>query len=98
MIDGTYTMGVDVPFGPKDCTVVLRTEGSVVYAEIDAQIFGKTQMEGQAEGDTFIAQGSRKVKLMGKIDYTLKGEVSGDNIRIDIRTNKGPLLLEGVRV
>ena len=97
MIDGTYKIKVDVPFGRKDGTVVLRTEGDAVYAEIDAPIVGKQSVEGRAEGDTFTAQGSGKIKLVGKIDYSLKGEVSGDDLRIDIDSSKGEFKLEGKR-
>ena len=97
MIDGTYRIQVDVPFGRKEGTVVLRTEGDAVLADIDAPVVGKQHIEGKASGDTFTAEGSGKIKLMGKIDYTLEGEVSGDDLRIDIHTNKGELKLEGVR-
>ena len=98
MIDGTYKIKVDVPFGRKEGTIVLRTEGDVAYADIDAPIIGKQQVEGRAEGNTFSAQGSMKVKLMGKVDYTLTGEVSGDDLRIDIKSSKGEATLWGARV
>lgn len=97
MLDGTYKIKIDVPFGRKDGTVELSTNGDTVSAEIDAPIVGKQHMEGHAEGDTFTAEGSKKVKLMGKIDYTLKGEVSGDNLHIDISSNKGNFTLDGTR-
>ena len=98
MIDGTYKIGIDVPFGRKEGTVVLSTKGDVVIADIDAPIVGKNHVEGHAEGDTFTAEGSGKIKLVGKIDYSLKGEVIGDSLRIDIHSSKGDFVLEGVRV
>ncbi len=98
MIDGTYKIKVDVPFGRKEGTVVLRTEGDVLYADIDAPLIGKQCVQGHAEGDTFTAQGSGKIKLIGQVDYTLKGEVSGDNLHIDVQSNKGELELNGTRV
>ena len=64
MIDGTYSFEVEVPFGRKTGSVTLRTEGDVAYADIDAPIIGKQHMEGQVEGDTFTAQGSKKIKLV----------------------------------
>ena len=97
MIDGTYRIRVDAPFGRKDGTVELRTEGDAVLADIDAPIVGKQHVEGKAAGDTFTAKGSGKVKLVGKIDYTLEGEVVGDDLRIDIHSSKGEFKLEGVR-
>ena len=98
MIDGTYKIQVDVPFGRKEGTVVLRTEGDAVFADIDAPIVGKRHVEGKAAGDAFTAEGSGKVKLVGKIDYTLEGEVAGDDLRIDIHSSKGEFKLAGVRV
>ena len=41
--------------------------------------------------------GSGKIKLVGKIDYTLEGEVAGDDLRIDIHSSKGEFKLQGVR-
>lgn len=98
MIDGTYKIEVDVPFGRKEGTLTLRSEGNVAYADIDAPIIGKRQLEGSCEGNTFTGQGSGKVKLVGNIEYTLQGEVSGDDIRIDIHSNKGDFKIDGVRV
>lgn len=98
MLDGTYKIKVDVPFGRKDGTISLRTEGDTVIADIDAPLVGKQHLEGRAEGNTFTAEGSKKIKLMGAIDYTLKGEVDGDALHIYIKTNKGDAQLEGIRV
>ena len=97
MIDGTYKIKVDVPLGRKEGTIVLRTEGGTVFADIDAPMIGKQHVEGLAEGDTSSAQGSGKIKLVGKIDYALKGEVKGDNIHLDIQSNKGEFKIDGVR-
>ena len=98
MIDGTYKFDVDVPFGRKQGTIVLRSEGDVAYADVDAPIVGKRHMEGRVEGNTFTAQGSSKIKLMGNIEFALTGEVSGDNLHIDIKSSKGEMTLEGTRV
>ena len=98
MIDGTYKIMIDVPFGKKEGTVTLRTEGSAAFADVEAPVIGKQHLEGHADGDTFTAEGSGKIKLVGKVDFTLAGEVSGDDLRIDISSNKGELKIEGVRV
>ena len=98
MIDGTYKIGVDTPLSRKEGTVTLRTEGDKLFASIDAPIIGKREMEGRAEGDTFTAEGSGKIKLIGKVDFTVKGEVTGDDLRIDIQSTKGDLHLTGVLI
>ena len=98
MIDGKYSFEVDVPFGRKEGTIVLRAEGNTAFADIDAPVIGKKHMEGQVDGDTFTAQGSGKVKLMGNIEFTAVGTVSGDNLHVDIKSTKGDFVIEGVRV
>ena len=97
MIDGTYKIQIDVPFGKKDGMITLSTEGDKAIADIDAPIIGKKQVEGHVDGDTFTAEGSGKIKLVGKIDYTLEGSVSGDELHIDIHSSKGEFKVEGVR-
>lgn len=98
MIDGKYRFEVDVPFGRKEGTIVLRTEGNTAFADIDAPVIGKKHMEGQADGDTFTARGSGKVKFVGNVDFTAVGAVSGDNLLIEINSNKGDFTIKGVRV
>lgn len=98
MIDGTYSFEIDVPFGRKTGSVTLCTEGDVAYADIDSPVIGKQRMEGRVEGDTFTAQGSKKIKLLGTVDYTLKAELIGDILHITLNTSKGEYELDGVRV
>ena len=97
MIDGTYKIEIELLLSKKECLLTLSTEGDVVTAEIDIPLIGKKQAQGCVEGDTFTADGSVKLKLIGDIDYELKGEVEGDKLILDIDTNKGKFLLEGVR-
>ena len=97
MIDGTYKIKVDVLFGPKEGTVVLHTQDGVLTADIDAPVVGKQHVKGKVEGDTFTAKGSGRILLLGKVDYDLKAKVSGDNLHIDIESNKGSIALEGKR-
>ena len=98
MIDGTYKIKIDVPFGRKDGTIALRTEGASLFADIDAPLIGEARVQGIANGNTFTAEGSGKVKLVGKVDYTIAGEVSGNELHLDIHTNKGDFKFEGVRI
>jgi len=97
MVDGTYTIQIDTPFGRKPGTVVLRTKGDVVLADIDAPIIGKQSTQGKLAGDTFTAEGTFKLGLVGKIKYSLNGKVVGDDLTIDIDTSKGHFNLTGVR-
>ena len=98
MIDGTYKIEVNLLLGKKEGKIVLRTEGDAVFADIDAPLVGEAKVEGTAEGDTFTAEGSGKIKLVGKVDYTIKGKVKGDILHLNIHSTKGDFSLEGVRV
>lgn len=97
MIDGSYKLKIDAPLS-KDGSVVLRSEGDVAHADFVAPVIGKQCVKGHCEGDMFTAKGSKTVFPVGRIDYTLRAEVSGDNIHVDIQSNKGNFTLEGVRV
>ena len=97
MIDGTYNIALDTPLGHKSGTVTIRTAGETAVADIDAPMIGKQRIEGRVDGDAFSAQGSLKIMLVGKVDYTLKGTVIDDYLRVDIQTNKGAFTLEGIR-
>ena len=97
MIDGTYKLEIELLLSRKECELTLRTEGDTVFAEIDIPLIGKKEATGHVEGDTFTADGSIKLKLIGDIDYELKGEVVDDKLILDIDTNKGKFLLEGER-
>ena len=97
MVDGTYTIHIDTPFGKKPGTVNLRTQGDTVFADIDAPVIGKQSTEGKVDGDTFTAEGTFKLRLVGKVTYSLRGEVSGDDLNIVIDSSKGNYELSGVR-
>lgn len=97
MLDGKYTIMIDTPLGKKAGNVVLRTEGDKVYSHIDAPVIGKQEAEATADGDTFTAEGTFKLLLVGKIEYSLRGEVEGDNLHIALETSKGNFDIEGTR-
>ena len=98
MIDGTYAIEVNTPLGRKPGTVTIRTQGTTAYADIDAPLIGKQQVVGRVDGDSFSAQGTFKLRLVGKVRYSLTGSVVDDEIRIAIESSKGSFNLVGVRV
>lgn len=97
MIDGTYNIQIDTPLGRKQGKVVMRSEGSKAIADIDAPFVGKQRVEGRADGDTFTAEGEFKVKLVGKVRFSLTGVVEGDDVKIHIDSSKGEIELAGKR-
>ena len=97
VIDGTYRIEVNTPLGRKAGTVTLRVEGSMVIANINAPLIGKQQIEAPLEGDVFTTEGKLRLGLLGKISYSMRGEVVGDDLRISIDSSKGVFGLVGKR-
>ena len=97
MIDGKYAIKVDTPLGKRPGTVILKTQGNVFYADINAPVVGKQKTEGTVMGNSFATEGTFKLKLLGKVTYKLYGEVDGDNLHILIDSDKGQIKLDGVR-
>ncbi len=98
MLDGAYQMAIDTPLGRKPGLVVIRTDGNVGTAEIDAPLVGKQRLEAHVEGDSFTAEGTFKMKLVGKLTYALAGQVEGDVLRVSIVSSKGTFELTGKRI
>ena len=98
MIDGSYRTEIETPMGRKQITVVLRTRGDEVFADVDAPIIGKQHISGSVEGDSFTLAGKVKALLIGKVSYTAEGRVQGDDLRVVVHTSKGDLDLVGTRM
>ena len=98
MIDGTYEVEFNTPLGRKTGTVTLACEGSSVVADLKAPLVGRQRLTGTSNGDSFSAQGTIKVKLIGSIDYALEGAVVDDVLVVNIHSGKGDLELVGTRV
>ena len=99
MIDGTYEIMIDTLFGSKSGTVELHTDGDRAIGEIDAPVIGKQHVEGQLEGENaFIAKGTHKLKLVGEVEFTLRGKVDGDTLHVSLQTNKGDFNFAGHRM
>ncbi len=98
MIDGMYKIKVDVLFGSKEGMVDVRSEGDVAIVDVDVPIIGKASAKGTIDGDTFKIKGSKMIFPLGIVNYILKGRVSGDDLDVSIKSNKGMLKLKGVRV
>lgn len=97
MFDGSYMMQIDTPVGTKSGVVNLRTEGDKVSVSIDAPIIGKQAALATIEGNTFTAEGKFRLLLAGKIEYTMRGELDGDDLHIVIDSNKGTFEARGTR-
>ena len=98
MVDGNYAIYVDTLLGRRPGSVTLRTEGAKTFADINAPVIGKQFIEVRVEDNTFTAEGTFWLMLMGMIRYYLRGEVEGDNLHILIQSTKGKFDIRGKRV
>ena len=98
MVDGRYALQIDTPLGKRPGLVVLKTQGDVLHIEIDVPILGKQKAKGRVSGNTFAADGSFRMGLMGKISYALQGEVSGNDLTVQIKSSKGDFNFKGKRM
>ena len=98
MVDGNYAIYVDTLLGRQPGSVTLRTEGAKTYADINAPVIGKQFIEVKVGDDnTFEAEGTFWLMLMGMIRYYLRGEVEGDDLHILIQSTKGKFDTNGKR-
>ena len=98
MVDGKYALQIDTPLGKKPGLVVLKTQGDVLNIEIDVPILGKQKAKGRVTGNAFEADGAFRMGLMGKVSYALRGEVSGNDLSVQIKSSKGDLNFNGKRM
>ena len=98
MVDGTYAVEVKTPLGFKSGTISVATEGDQATVSIDAPVLGKKTLKGTASDDSFEVEGVWKLLMFGKVEYSVKGTVYGDDLALDIHTSKGSTKTVGVRI
>ena len=98
MLDGTYAFEVNTPLGSKTGKISLAQQGDRVKVAIDAPVLGKKTLEGTADGDSFAVEGVWKLLMFGKVEYSVKGTLYGDDLALDVHTSKGSTKAVGVRI
>lgn len=99
MIDGTYRIQANTPFGSKVGTVRLRADNDLCHADIDAPIIGRQYVEGRLEDEnSFAAEGMFRLGFMGSLRYSMRGVVVDDTLNMTIRSNRGDFVLTGRRM
>ncbi len=97
MIDGTYNIYIDALLGQGRGKVTITTEGDTAIANISAPVIGRQRVRGKVQDDTFTAKGSRIVFPLGKLDFTIRCQVIGDDVQVDIKSNRGNFKFKGAR-
>lgn len=98
MLDGTYVVEVNTPLGRKTGKITLTTQDERVFVDVDAPVLGKKRLEGHAQGDSFIVEGTWKLLVFGKIEYTVEGKLYGDDLALSVKTSKGSTEAVGIRI
>ena len=97
MIDGTYNIYIDALLGQGRGKVTITTEGDTAIANISAPVIGRQRVRGKVQDDTFTAKGSRIVFPLGKLDFKIRCQVIGDDVQVDIKSNRGNFKFKGAR-
>lgn len=97
MLDGTYELLVNTPFGDKQGTAVLGTEGSVLTVDVKIHGFPRQKGKGTCDGDSFSAKGSVRIPFMRTYQYVLRGSVQEDLLDAMLTSNIGTFRIAGIR-
>ena len=98
MLDGTYAIEADSPFGRKSGPVAMAVSGDKVAIDLDVPLVGKQHAIGSVSGDSFKAKGVIKVPLLGKFECEVTGSVQGDDLQATVHAKRGDLQIVGVRI
>ena len=97
MLDGTYSIQMRTPMGPKDGKLLLRTQGNLLSGVLEVLGNANPFTNGQADGNRCRFSSQFKTAL-GSVDYEAEGQVDGDTLTAVSRTAKGDLKITGTRI
>ena len=97
MVDGTYNIYIDALLGHGRGKVTIRSEGDTAIANISAPVIGRQRVRGKVQDDTFTAKGSRIIFPLGRLEFTITCQVLGDDVKVDIKSNRGNFKFKGAR-
>ena len=96
MIDGKYSITMDIPAGIQKGTLELRTRGNIVDVNIDIMGTRKT-LSGTTDGSRFEFSGTVR-KMLIKLTFDVSGSVSGNILTASAKSNLGDFTVNGVRL
>ena len=98
MLDGTYRLTVNTRLGEITVTIDIAVTGEVADITASVPKFGKHHVTGIARGDSFAAKGKVRIPILGRIEYVVAGHVTGDDLLIQLETNKGDRAVHAQRI
>lgn len=97
MIDGLYEIRVNTPMGEMIANVKLITKENTLNGYVE--IMGKRNnfSGGKVKNNRFVLSGNLNVSI-ANIKYDLQGEVIGNILNVNAKTNMGMFNLQGKRI
>lgn len=96
-MDGLYEVAVKTPMGEIKGNVKLVTSGNELSGYIETMGKRNNFSGGRVSGNRFTISGSVNASITN-IKYDIQGEVMGNTLNINAKTNMGSFKLQGRRI
>lgn len=96
-VDGTYQGKVTSLIGSTDCTLTLKTDGTVLTGHASAMGIESEVKNGVVDGDTFTCQVEGDGPL-GHMVLEIRGVAKGDGISGTVKSGRMKSRFKGTRV
>ena len=96
-MDGLYEIIIKTPMGEIKGNVKLITRGNELSGYIETMGKRNDFSGGEVNGNKFTISGNINVSI-ANIKYDIQGEVIGNNLNINAKTNMGSFKLQGRRI
>ncbi len=96
-MDGLYEVAVRTPMGEIKGNVKLITSGNELSGYIETMGKRNNFSGGRVSGNKFTISGNINASITS-IKYDIQGEVMGNTLNINAKTNMGSFKLQGKRI
>lgn len=96
-MDGLYEVAVKTPMGEIKGNVKLITNGNELSGYIETMGKRNNFSGGRVSGNKFTISGNINASITS-IKYDIQGEVMGNTLNINAKTNMGSFKLQGKRI
>ncbi len=96
-MDGLYEISIKTPMGEIKGNVKLVTNGNELSGYIETMGKRNDFSGGRVNGNKFTISGNVNVSI-ANIKYDIQGEVIGNTLNINAKTNMGSFKLQGRRI
>lgn len=96
-MDGVYETGIKTPMGNINARIALKQTGNIINGMVEIMGSKNVLSQGKVDGNKFFFQGEMKNNML-TIKYDIIGELVGDNLNINAKTNMGEFKLQAKKV